>query len=60
MPADFVGEDVADKENFIVQPFIDLLANEPYAGAQMIITGAAFDGLDGAHRLTLTQVHTAT
>jgi hypothetical protein len=59
MPADFVGEAVADKENFIVQPFIDLLAKPQYACAQMIITGAAFDGLEGAHRLLLTQVHVA-
>lgn len=60
MPADFVGEAVADKENFIVQPFIDLLAKPVYAGAQMIITGAAFDGLDGIRRLPLTEVYVAT
>jgi hypothetical protein len=60
MPADFVGEAVADKENFIVQPFIDLLARPVYSGAQMIITGAAFDGLEGTHRLPLAEVYVAS
>lgn len=59
VPGEFSGEDVEDKENFIVQPFIDLLAQEDYQGAQIIISGASFAGLDGAHRQHLTDVHTA-
>jgi hypothetical protein len=60
MPAEFAGESIADKENFIVQPFIDLLKRDDYEGAQVIITGAAFDGLEGAAMQRLTTVHVAS
>lgn len=59
LPAEFSGEAVEDKENFIVQPFIDLLTTDEYEGAQLIITGASFAGLLGAHRLHLTHVYVA-
>lgn len=59
LPAEFSGELVEDKENFIVQPFIELLATDTYEGAQLIITGASFAGLLGAHRLHLTHVYVA-
>lgn len=59
VPGEFSGEAVEDKENFIVQPFIDLLAQEKYRGAQLIITGVSFAGLDGAHRVHLSHVHVA-
>ena len=49
MPAEFAGEliedMIEDKENFIVQPFIELLEREEFAQTQMIITGASFVGL---------------
>lgn len=57
VPGEFSGEAIADKENFIVQPFIDLLAKEEYADAQLIMTGAAFDNLSGAHFQRLSQVY---
>ncbi len=57
VPGEFSGEAVEDKENFIVQPFIELLSKEEYDGAQLIITGASFAGLEGAHRLHLTNVY---
>jgi hypothetical protein len=57
LPGDFLGESVEDKENFIVQPFIELLARETFAGAQVIITGASFQGLEGAHREVLREVY---
>lgn len=57
VPAEFSGEAVEDKENFIVQPFIELLAREEYARGQLIITGASFSGLDNAHRLQLKDVY---
>jgi len=44
MPAEFSGELIEDKENFIVQPFIELLEREEFAQTQMIITGASFGG----------------
>lgn len=59
VPGEFSGEAVADKENFIVQPFIDLLKRDEFAGAQLIITGASFTNLSGAHFQKLTHVHVA-
>lgn len=59
VPGEFSGEAIEDKENFIVQPFIDLLAREEYRGAQLIITGASFTGLGGVHRLHLTHIYVA-
>lgn len=59
VPGDFLGEAIGDKENFIVQPFIDLLGGEAFDGAQLIITGASFEGLQGGHFQRLTQVHVA-
>lgn len=56
LPGDFLGESVEDKENFIVQPFIDLLSQPEFSNAQVIITGASFQGLDGAHREVLREV----
>jgi hypothetical protein len=60
MPAEFAGELIEDKENFIVLPFIELLQREEYEGTQMIITGASFVGLEGATRRHLTHVHVST
>lgn len=59
VPGDFLGEAIGDKENFIVQPFINLLKTEAFQGTQLIITGASFDGLEGGHFERLTQVHVA-
>jgi uncharacterized coiled-coil DUF342 family protein len=59
VPGEFSGEAIEDKENFIVQPFIDLLKQEQYSGAQLIMTGASFTGLVGAHFHRLTHVHAA-
>ena len=60
MPAEFAGELIEDKENFIVKPFIELLEGEAFSETQMIITGASFAGLEGATRLNLTEVHIST
>jgi hypothetical protein len=59
VPGEFSGESIGDKENFIVQPFIDLLKGEDYDGAQLIITGAAFTGLADVHVQALNKVHVA-
>jgi len=59
VPGEFSGEEVGDKENFIVQPFIDLLNREEYAGAQLIISGASFSGLEDVNRMRLDHVYTA-
>lgn len=59
VPGEFSGEEVKDSENFIIQPFIDLLAQEAFDGAQLIITGASFAGLQGVHVQAQTRVHVA-
>jgi predicted nucleic acid-binding Zn-ribbon protein len=59
VPGEFSGEEVGDKENFIVQPFIDLLAREDYAGAQLIISGSSFSGLKNVNRIRLDYVYAA-
>jgi hypothetical protein len=59
VPGEFAGEAVEDKENFIVQPFVDLLAKPQFDGAQAIITGASFTGLRGVNRRHLTRVYVA-
>ena len=59
VPGEFSGEEVKDSENFIVQPFIDLLARKAFEGAQLIITGASFAGLQGVHVQRQTHVHVA-
>lgn len=59
VPGEFSGEAVEDKENFIVQPFIELLARQAYQGAQLIITGVSFTGLGDANRLHLNHVYVA-
>jgi hypothetical protein len=57
LPGEFSGEEIEDKENFILQPFIDLVGSESYLGSQVIITGASFKGLEGVSRLALNEVH---
>lgn len=57
LPGDFLGEDIGDKENFIVQPFIDLMQQEEFSDTQLIITGAAFLGLAGATTQRLSGRH---
>jgi hypothetical protein len=59
VPGEFSGEHIEDKENFIVQPFIDLLEQDEYEGAQLIITGASFAGLNKVHRHQLIRVYVA-
>jgi len=59
LPGEFLGEEIEDKENFIVQPFIDLLREDKYKGAQLVMTGASFSGLEGANIQHLNQVHVA-
>lgn len=59
VPGEFSGEEIRDKENFIVQPFIDLLAREEYVGAQLIIAGASFAGLENVKRTRLNHVYAA-
>jgi predicted nucleic acid-binding Zn-ribbon protein len=59
LPGEFAGEAVEDKENFIVQPFIDLLKLKQFSGSQTIITGAAFKDLQDVHHQALHEVYVA-
>lgn len=54
-PADFAGTKIGDSEDFVVQPFIDLLAQEGYENCQLIITGASFSSLSGVNRIDLVE-----
>ena len=59
VPGEFSGESIEDKENFIVQPFIELLSRDGYQACQLIITGASFTGLENVTRRELRHVYTA-
>lgn len=50
------GSQIKDNENFIVQPFVDLLSQPGMENAQAIFTGAAFENLEGVNRIDLTKV----
>ncbi len=60
VPGDFAGEKIGDRENFIVQPFMDLLGTPEYEGAQCIVSGAKFSGLNDVHRISLKHVYVAS
>ena len=52
------GSSVHDKENFVVEPFIELLGRPEYAHTQVIAAGSAFENLAGANRIELEHVWT--
>jgi hypothetical protein len=47
---------IADKENFILEPFVELLNGEDLAGCQVIAAGRSFEGLDGVTAIEFTEV----
>ncbi len=57
IPGDFAGERIGDREDFIVRPFIDLLERPEFDSPQVLITGAAFSGLENVNRIPLTHVY---
>lgn len=59
IPGDLVGMKVSDLENFVVQPFVDLLDLDLYADAQVLITGSSYEGLEGVNQIALAHVHSA-
>ena len=58
LPAEVEGEKVADKENFVLEPFIRLCGEPEYSDVQIIAVGSAFQGLEGVHRKELREVWT--
>jgi hypothetical protein len=47
------GESIADKENYLVEPFVDLCRRLGPERAQFIAAGRSFAGLEGANRIEL-------
>jgi len=47
---------VKDKENFIIQPFVQLLEMQNMENSQVIVTGAAFEDLRKINRIELKNV----
>ena len=47
------GSTIRDKENFVIEPYINLLKQSGMQNAQVIITGASFENLAGVNRIVL-------
>ncbi|HEV2247223.1 MAG TPA: hypothetical protein VGW37_11280 [Terriglobia bacterium] len=47
------GASVADKENYLVEPFIELCARTGMGATQFIAAGRAFENLKGTHQIHL-------
>lgn len=47
---------VADKENFVLEPFVQLVSRPGQESLQIIAAGSAFEDLEGAHRIELTHI----
>jgi predicted nucleic acid-binding Zn-ribbon protein len=52
------GSSVHDKENYVVEPFVELLAKPEYSHGQVIAVGSSFEHLAGANRIELSHVWT--
>lgn len=50
------GSQVGEKENFVVQPFIELLSTPELVATQVVVAGSSFENLPGVHRIPLTTV----
>ena len=50
------GEEVADKENYLIEPFIALQQRHPDRNLQLIAAGRSFKNLANSHRNELFQV----
>ncbi|MFO0802642.1 MAG: hypothetical protein U0791_05910 [Gemmataceae bacterium] len=48
------GMTVADKENYLIEPFVTLFHTRPTF--QLVVCGRSFENLQGVHRITLTSV----
>ena len=59
-PANFVDGaqniEVRNLENFVLEPFVELVSQEGMQNTQVIAVGRAFQGLENVHRIELTQV----
>lgn len=48
------GMTIADKENYLIEPFVTLFRNRPTF--QLVVCGRSFENLQGVHRIALTTV----
>ena len=56
-PAEMIdGSSVADKENFVLEPFIRLLNQDGMEGMQLIAAGSAFEGIEEVNRIELREI----
>lgn len=56
LPGEVEGAEVNENENFVLEPFIELCNKEGFKNSQVIATGSAFLGLQGANRIELREV----
>lgn len=54
------GASVKDKENFVLEPFVELFEKADFNNAQIIAAGSSFENLRGANRIQLSHIWTAT
>jgi hypothetical protein len=47
---------IADKENFILEPFVELLQKEEMQGCQVIAAGRSFKGLKSVNAIEFDEV----
>lgn len=52
------GSSIKDAENFVIEPFVKLLAIDDFPKGQAVIAGNAFEGLEGTNRIEFTKVWT--
>lgn len=50
------GASVKDTENFVIEPFVRLLASDGYENCQLIVAGGAFENLEGANRIEFSKI----
>jgi hypothetical protein len=56
-PAELEDADsVADKENFVIEPFVALLAKEGMEATQVIAGGSSFENLKGSNRIEFSKI----
>lgn len=50
------GTTIADKENFLLEPFVELLKKKEMTGCQVIAAGRSFKDLQDVRRIELTKI----
>jgi len=50
------GTSIADKENYLIEPFINLLKKPDFLNTQFIAAGRSFQGLENINRIKLNHV----